>query len=86
MGACRAFERTERDERGREEGDRVRRVAKPTGTDVARRMARTNGCQRLLDCQHADLRDQLQWGLVAVVCCLTWLLANIASVATAEAD
>ena len=33
-------------------------------------MARTNGCQRLLDYQHADLRDQLQWGLVAVVCCL----------------
>ena len=33
-------------------------------------MARTNDCQRLLDWQHADLRDQIRWGLVAVVCCI----------------
>ena len=30
-------------------------------------MARTNHRQPLLDRQHVDLRDRIQWGLVAVV-------------------
>ena len=86
MGARRAFGRTERDARGREEGDRVWRGA----SRLARALrAEWLGQTAASVCWIASM---LTYGIsssgdwLQLFAASAWLLANIASIATAEAD